>query len=484
MFGAALTGAREGVRAGVKVLGGAARAGGRAVGRSGRQATKVATDGAKNAGGRAAEGVAAGARAGTRHATRGAGSKARSGGHGLRSHGGRDTADSRRGWAYQGLDPGWRPASTGAAGGAAGPGSPESGSGSPESGAGPVDDPGSVAGRLARRGWARRKEKKKRRRRRRLLTAVLAVLLFVLALGSIGALDESATGDNPGMAGMVAGIPYAEIFNQTAALGIDPRLVAAVAWAESSFNPDIITCERASSAGALGIMQFMPGTARTMGIDPCKPEEAIPAGARYLLAQHERFGSWELALAAYNAGPGAVEQHGGIPPFAETQAYVPKVMGQWREYQKQFPEESVGGGGPGDPKGSTERYTERSITPTMQRLLDAMVPEFGQGHGVHCYRDGTWGEHPQGRACDLIMTSPLNRMPTDEYLKHGWEQARWLVANADRYGVYYVIWQEQIWTSTRRAEGWRPYTRYPNGSLTEKHYDHIHVSVLDENGRP
>lgn len=474
---AVAAGARYGVRAGTKVVGGAARAGGRAIGRAGGKAVSSAAKGARGAGGRAVEGAASGAKAGTRHATRGAGSTARSGGHGLRSHGGRDKGDNRRGWAYQGLDPGWRPASTGPAGDAAG-------AGSPEGGAGPAGDAGDVVGRLARRGWAKRKEKKKRRRRRRLLTAILVVLLFVLALGSIGALDESAKGDNPGMAGTVSGIPYAEIFNRTAALGIDPRLVAAVAWTESSFNPDIIRCEQASSAGALGIMQFMPGTARTMGIDPCKPEEAIPAGAKYLLTQHERFGTWELALAAYNAGPGAVEQHGGIPPFAETRAYVPKVMGQWREYQKQFPEESVGGGGPGEPKGSTERYTERSITPTMQRLLDAMVPEFGRGHGIGCYRDGTWGEHPKGRACDLIMTSPLNRMPTDEYLKHGWEQAKWLVANADRLGVYYVIWQEQIWSSTRRDEGWRTYTRYPNGSLTEKHYDHIHVSVLDENGRP
>jgi hypothetical protein len=462
-------GVRQGVRAGAKVAGGVAKAGGKAIGRTGRKAATTTTDAAKGAGGRVAEGVAAGAKAGGRHATRGAG-------HGLRPHGG-SKSDNRRGWAYQGIDPGWRPASAGPAGDAAG-------AGSSEGGAGAAGDAGDVVGRPARRWWAKRKEKKKRRRRRRLLTALLVVLLFVMALGSIGALDESAKGDTTGMAGMVSGIPYAEIFNQTAALGIDPRLVAAVAWAESSFNPDIITCKEASSAGALGIMQFMPGTADSMGIDPCKPEQAIPAGAKYLLTQHERFGSWELALAAYNAGPGAVEQHGGIPPFAETQAYVPKVMGQWREYQKQFPEELVGGGAPGEPKGSTERYTESSITPTMQRLLDAMVPQFGRGHGIGCYRDGTWGEHPKGRACDLIMTSPLNRMPTDEYLKHGWEQAKWLVANADRLGVYYVIWQEQIWSSTRRSEGWRTYTMYPNGSLTEKHYDHIHVSVLDENGRP
>jgi soluble lytic murein transglycosylase-like protein len=145
-------------------------------------------------------------------------------------------------------------------------------------------------------------------------------------------------------AGVVSGIPYADIFNATAALGIDPRLVAAVAWRESiHFDPDVIACRRDSPKGAKGIMQFMPATAAERGVDPCKPESAIPGGAKYLLDLFEKFGSWPLAIAAYNAGAGAVEQYGGIPPFEETQKYVPAVMAKWEEYKKQFPSGTVEG---------------------------------------------------------------------------------------------------------------------------------------------
>jgi soluble lytic murein transglycosylase-like protein len=339
--------------------------------------------------------------------------------------------------------------------------------------------------RRARRLATKAKEDKKRQASRiRRFAAIAAVLFFIMfatsfaTVGGVGTPPQQQSSFNA----TLTGLPFAALFEATAELGIDPRLVAAVAWTESGFAADVVSCERTSPAGAQGIMQFMPATARSMNIDPCDPAQAIPAGARYLLTQYERFDSWEHALAAYNAGPGAVEQHGGIPPYAETQAYVPKVMGKWEEYKQRFPTEDLsagtGSGGPGQPMGSTERYTERSITPTMQKLLDAVVPAFGRGFGIGCYRDGSDGEHPKGRACDFIMSRPLNTMPTPEYLEHGWSMARWLVDNAEEYGVYYVIWQEKIWSSSRPDEGWRPYTRYPNGNLQQNHYDHIHVSVL------
>lgn len=108
--------------------------------------------------------------------------------------------------------------------------------------------------------------------------------------------------------------------------GVDPALLSAVARAESGYNPAAV-----SRAGALGLMQIMPATAAGLGVDPRDPAQAVDGAARYLAAQLERFGSVELALAAYNAGPGAVERYGGIPPYAETQNYVKRVLGYHAE---------------------------------------------------------------------------------------------------------------------------------------------------------
>lgn len=117
-------------------------------------------------------------------------------------------------------------------------------------------------------------------------------------------------------------VPYADHFRTAGAThGIQPSVLAAVAKTESAFDPTAV-----SHAGAQGLMQFMPATAADLGVDPFDPASAIDGAARYLSQNLRRFGSLELALAAYNAGPGAVQQYGGIPPFAETQAYVPKVL--------------------------------------------------------------------------------------------------------------------------------------------------------------
>ena len=115
---------------------------------------------------------------------------------------------------------------------------------------------------------------------------------------------------------------YSSLFASAGAThGISANLLAAVAKVESGGNANAL-----SSAGARGLMQFMPGTARSMGIDPMDPAQAIDGAARLLTRLRDMFGSTQLALAAYNAGEGAVRRAGGIPPYAETQAYVSKVM--------------------------------------------------------------------------------------------------------------------------------------------------------------
>lgn len=82
-----------------------------------------------------------------------------------------------------------------------------------------------------------------------------------------------------------------------------------------------------SNKGALGLAQLMPGTAKQLGVDPNKPRQNLDGGARYLAEQYREFGSWRLALAAYNAGPAAVKKYGGVPPYSETKNYVLKIWG-------------------------------------------------------------------------------------------------------------------------------------------------------------
>lgn len=127
----------------------------------------------------------------------------------------------------------------------------------------------------------------------------------------------------PSSTSSVAGVPYADLFNAAGRqYGVDPVLLAAMARTESNFDPAAV-----SPAGAQGLMQLMPGTAKGLGVtDPFDPTQSVDGAARLMRDLLDRFGRVDHALAGYNAGPGAVLRYDGIPPYAETQGYVSKIL--------------------------------------------------------------------------------------------------------------------------------------------------------------
>lgn len=128
----------------------------------------------------------------------------------------------------------------------------------------------------------------------------------------------------------IAGVPFADVIVATSKkYGVSPGLVAAVVKAESEFNP-----LAQSDAGAKGLMQLMDGTAESVGVSNIfDPSQNVEGGVKYLDSLLKKYnGNATLALAAYNAGPGAVDEFGGIPPYEETTNYVSRVLGYWRGF--------------------------------------------------------------------------------------------------------------------------------------------------------
>jgi soluble lytic murein transglycosylase-like protein len=135
----------------------------------------------------------------------------------------------------------------------------------------------------------------------------------------------------PANAQLITGRPYADLVAAAARMHNVPQaLLHALIKAESGYNP-----KARSAAGALGLMQLMPGTAKEMGVeDVLDPEDNVQGGARYLKRMLNLFDNdITLAVAAYNAGPDAVRRRGAVPPFAETRRYVPNVLREYRKLQ-------------------------------------------------------------------------------------------------------------------------------------------------------
>ena len=126
----------------------------------------------------------------------------------------------------------------------------------------------------------------------------------------------------PGYSGRYRGL-YLEAARDAARRnGVPEDLFLRLVQQESGWNPGAV-----SPKGATGLAQLMPETANRLGVDHTNPQDNLDGGARYLRMMYDRFGDWRLALAAYNAGPEAVEKYGGVPPYAETTNYVLRIMG-------------------------------------------------------------------------------------------------------------------------------------------------------------
>lgn len=117
--------------------------------------------------------------------------------------------------------------------------------------------------------------------------------------------------------------------------GVDPALALSIAQQESKFNKNA-----RSSQGAVGVFQLIPSTAKRLGINPYCLNGNIVGGVKYLKLMQDKFGSVELAIAAYNAGPGAVRRHRGIPPYSQTRTYVRKIMANYN-YLKENPDPAM-----------------------------------------------------------------------------------------------------------------------------------------------
>jgi len=145
----------------------------------------------------------------------------------------------------------------------------------------------------------------------------------------------------PAVAVPVRQLTPKELVDQAAVrAGLPKAIVHSVAKAESAYKQNAV-----SKAGAIGIMQLMPGTASQLNADPRNPEQNVDAGARYLRELLQRYdGDVAKALAAYNAGPGAVDKYKGVPPYAETQTYVDRVLRDYIKNNKAAAATSSGGG--------------------------------------------------------------------------------------------------------------------------------------------
>lgn len=322
---------------------------------------------------------------------------------------------------------------------------------------------------------------------------VLFVVLFVVMLGGGSA---EACGGAPGGVQPSASdtaensIPgnYLDLYKRAGQeSGVPWNVLAGVGKVETDHGrsklPGVHSGE--NFAGAGGPMQFLQPTWDSFGVDGngdgkkdrYDPADAIPGAANYLRHNGADKGGESLrkAIFAYNHSwdyvntvlSWAKKYAGGdfsVGDANNAGAACPSGFGKGN-----WPPGSAcpGGGAIG-----AEHITER-----MRCVRDQIKAKFTVPRGIGCYRsDGGiagGGEHPLGRACDFMISSGA---PSSEQVKLGYDIANWAQANAKALGIYYIIYRQHIWNPTRAREGWRQME--DRGSLTQNHYDHVHISVL------
>lgn len=285
--------------------------------------------------------------------------------------------------------------------------------------------------------------------------------------------------------------------------GIDGPVLAAQLDTESGWNPAAV-----SPAGAQGLAQFMPATWTSYGRDgdgdgtrdPFAPADAIAAqggfmcALRDVVAEGQEAGTvptspgatLEMTLAAYNAGPGALVEYGGIPPYPETQQYISTISRLRIEYAL-----STGGGTPPlegyppapeecPPSGSPFERGLQDPTVSGLRCTLTVFPNLVITSGWRARGSTPGSDHPLGLAIDTASTSSWQ---SAQGRREMWQYAHWLQVNAQRLGIRYIIFHNYVWQPESGQNAWVPYD-HSSGSANPSldHQDHVHVSFLTSGG--
>ncbi|RCV50234.1 coiled-coil domain-containing protein [Marinitenerispora sediminis] len=306
-----------------------------------------------------------------------------------------------------------------------------------------------------------------------------AALVAVLAAASVFAPARPEPAAAAPGAPMAPGESLDDLLSRADALGDEYNgelrdMEAVIADAEKAEERAQRTREEVETARDQ-VQQLAVASYQTGGLEPAltlfveeDPQDIIDRAMlvdHLATANHDRIEQLQQAIARDEKAQESAQEK-----VDQVQADLDQLEGQREEVQAliaDYPVQEMGG--------------PDSLTPRTRQMKELIIEEFGENRsqgGVGCYRpDGGWvvGEHPKGRACDF-MVNPNGQMPSQEQIDHGYAIAEWAQENAERLGIMYIIYRQQIWDIRRGGEGWRDMS--DRGSITENHFDHVHISMF------